>query len=94
MKNIEPSKELEDAVALCANALKEAGCEPSEYRVIEARNLVVKGGQYKGPQYWKLTFKLRSLIPGTENGIIGVGGEIFVEADTEKRCARITGYGE
>jgi len=41
-----------------------------------------------------LTYKLKSIIPEDDKGMVGAGGEIFIEVNTKKRTAKILGYGE
>ena len=82
------------AMRLAEKQLVESGKKAEDYKLIEAKNLVIKGGGQVAPHLWRLTFKPRSLLPEGNDGIIGAGGEIFLEADLKAGRARISGYGE
>lgn len=88
------SWECEEAVALAEAMLPTIGKMPQDYKLVAAGNLRSHAGAYRGPHFWHLTFKLRKLIPSSSEGILGAGGEIFVEVDLAEKRAWVTGYGE
>lgn len=81
------SRECEEAVSLAEAMLPTIDIKPEDYKLVAAENLRDAAGVYRGPQFWRLTFKARHLIPHTHEGILGAGGEIFVEADLTERRA-------
>jgi len=59
-----------------------------DYRLIGAQMLLDRA------QVWRVTFKPESLLPhDPETGIIGAGGELFVNVDLAAATATV-GYGE
>ncbi|MDY0004049.1 MAG: hypothetical protein RBU30_22310 [Polyangia bacterium] len=93
-KRLGASADCVRAMRLAEKQLVESGKKAEDYKLIEAKNLVIKGGGQVAPHLWRLTFKPRSLLPEGNDGIIGAGGEIFLEADLKAGRARISGYGE
>ncbi len=65
-----------------------------KYKLIKAENLHINNSKYIGPNKWYVVFKAKNLIPEDENGLVGAGGEIFIEVDVEYNKAKILGYGE
>ena len=88
------SQECEEAIALAEEFLPAAGVRAEAYKLITAENMSTRGGDYRGPQYWHLTFKLRELIPDDLEVPVGAGGEIFIEVDLTNRKTSLAGYGE
>jgi hypothetical protein len=93
----------DDPTADCRQALALAGAllpslpdlpaDPSHYKLVVAEN-VLAGAAHGGPHLWRLTFKLRELLPHNGDSAIGAGVEIFVEVDLAAQRARLAGYGE
>ncbi len=63
------------------------------YQLTSAINMVA-GKEYRGPSFWRLTFKRRDLIPADAESELGAGGQIFVDVDIKAGTATITGFGE
>jgi len=91
--NIDPSSDCQEAVSLGISLLTSRNIDLSQYKLVSAENLI-KGPTYAGPYIWRLTFKLKRLIPDTSNKEIGAGGELFVETDLATKKAKLLGYGE
>jgi hypothetical protein len=89
-----PEKECLEAIGLAKDLLATLKLKPSDYKLIVMKNLVVRGNEYKGPQYWDITFKSRSVIPDKADECVGAGGEIFIDVDLSARKATLRGYGE
>ena len=88
------SQECKEAIILAEEILPTIRVRVEDYKLITAENMSTRNGDYKGPQYWHLTFKLRDLIQDKPELPIGAGGEIFVEIDLNDRRASLAGYGE
>jgi hypothetical protein len=86
----DPAAELERAVELASALLVAHGHDVTALRITDVRNVLRGPG---GPDAWRVTFKLRRLIPlpGEE---IGTGGEWFVDVDLGSGTARLGGIGE
>lgn len=82
-----------DAIELATLFLKEQNTDFQNYKLVSAENDLLKITDH-GPVIWRVTFKLRRLIPQTPGLELGSGGEIFIEVDIRMRSARIAGYGE
>lgn len=80
------------AVELAEKAIA-ARTRLSEYQLTSAINMVA-GNEYRGPSFWRLTFKRRALIPADAESELGAGGQIFVDVDIKTGVATITGFGE
>lgn len=65
----------------------------AQYQLTAAINMVA-GQEYRGPSFWRLTFKRRDLIPADAESELGAGGQIFVDVDLKTGAATITGFGE
>jgi hypothetical protein len=63
------------------------------YQLTAAINMFA-GNEYRGPSFWRLTFKKRDLIPADADSELGAGGQIFVDVDLKANVATITGFGE
>ena len=84
--------EVNRAVELAEKVI--AGRTPvAAYQLTSAIHMVA-GAEYRGPSFWRLTFKRRDLIPADADSEIGAGGQIFVDVDTKTGIATITGFGE
>lgn len=81
------------AVLLATALMKDKGEDPALYKLVAAENRL-KGHPDAAPHKWRLTFKLRRLIPEEVGGIMGAGGELFIEVDTATRQAKLAGVGE
>jgi hypothetical protein len=84
--------ELNRAVELAEKAIA-AKTPVAGYQLTSAINMVA-GREYRGPAFWRLTFKRRDLIPPDAESELGAGGEIFVDVDTKTNLATVTGFGE
>ena len=92
-KTRDPRAECQRAMNLAVEVLAEREIELERYRVVAAENLI-KGPTYRGPQAWRITFKLRALLPDTTQAEVGAGGELLVEVDLSTGEAVLAGYGE
>ena len=77
------------AIKLAVDVIVESEEDLSEFDIVKAENLLARG-----PAFWLITFKLKSILPKKKGGIIGAGGEIFVTAELDTNTAKISGYGE
>src|SRR3954469_881877 len=87
------AKELDRAVELAERMLMTSGARGTELKLTSAINMMA-GREYRGPAYWRLTFKRRDLIPKDAISELGAGGEIFVDVDLDANVAKIAGHGE
>ena len=87
------AKELEQAVALAERAIVTGGTALDQLKLTSAVNMMT-GRDYRGPAYWRITFKRRDLIPKDAASELGAGGEIFVDVDLDTGVAKISGHGE
>jgi hypothetical protein len=79
MSNAIIDQEARDAVSIAAAFLPKLSLVPDEYRVIFVENIL--SGEKASPVHWRVGFKRRALFPAETDGLIGKGGEIFVEVD-------------
>jgi hypothetical protein len=86
------AKELERAVEL-AERVVAVSSALDQLKLTSAVNMTA-GRDYRGPAYWRVTFKRRDLIPKDSASELGAGGEIFVDVDLDTNVARISGHGE
>jgi hypothetical protein len=84
----------DEAVALAEAQFPEWNEDPARYQLVEARTFITPAGEYRGPAYWHLSFKLRELIPATVSEELGAGGLLYVEVELDRHEARLVGYGE
>jgi hypothetical protein len=82
------------AIELAEGTLGRAGIRLADYRLLRAVNLIGPDSVYRGPDYWRLTFKRRDLVPATADKELGAGGELFVDVDIATATATIAGHGE
>ena len=69
-----PATDLDRAVGLARSAALESGHDLEGYALIGARQHVLEGNYV-----WRVTFKPKHLLPADPaKGMIGAGGEIFV----------------
>ena len=61
----------------------------ADYKLIKIENELVGKVNILN---WKLTFKDKKLF--SKDGLIGKGGEVFIEVNLEDKNAKIIGYGE
>ncbi len=73
-----PATDLEAAARIAAANLE----QPGDWKLVSAENLL--SGPDADPHRWRLTFKKASLIPDGPGGIIGKGGERFLEVDLSR----------
>lgn len=88
-----PAIDCQAAMSLGIALLTTRNMNPTQYKLVLAEN-VIKGPAYTGPHTWRLTFKLKRLIPETSEVEVGAGGELFVEVDLSTQKAKLLGYGE
>ena len=88
------SKDIVKVIQIADNCLIDNQIDLEKYKLIKAENLHINNSKYIGPNKWYVVFKLKKLIPKDENGILGAGGEIFVEVNLKDDKAKILGYGE
>jgi hypothetical protein len=88
------NKELNEAAALAEKLFPDIGLKTGDYKLVRAENFGIPGGDYLGPKFWYLTFKLRTHIPDTAEEPLTAGGEIFIEVDLDGGKASLSGHGE
>ena len=84
------TKDCLKAITVVTEVLRIQEIDFSDYKLISIENLVPS----TSPDTWRLTFKLRTLIPKTSQSKLGAGGEIYVQVDTGRKTAELLGYGE
>jgi hypothetical protein len=72
-------QEARQAVSIAAAYLPKLSLAPDEYRVIFVDNVL--SGENASPVRWRVGFKRRALFPPDASGLIGKGGEVFVDVD-------------
>jgi hypothetical protein len=87
------AQELGRAVELAERTVSASGSALAELKLTNAVSMMA-GREYRGPAYWRLTFKRRDLIPKDTASELGAGGEIFVDVDLDTNVAKIAGHGE
>ena len=87
------AQELGRAVELAERTVSASGSALAELKLTNAISMMA-GREYRGPAYWRLTFKRRDLIPKDATSELGAGGEIFVDVDLDANVAKIAGRGE
>lgn len=80
-------REARDATALALAYLPTVVKSPDDYRLISVHNILT--GEDASPARWLVGFKLRSLIPASDDGKIGKGGDLYIEVNTTTRQAVI-----
>jgi hypothetical protein len=85
--------ELGRAVELAEQAVLASGTALGGLKLVGAVNMMA-GREYRGPAYWRITFKRRDLIPKDADSELGAGGELFVDVDLGASAAKISGHGE
>jgi hypothetical protein len=78
-------REARDAITLALAYLPTIVKSADDYRLVSIQNVLV--GEDASPARWLVGFKLRSLIPASDDGKIGKGGDLFVEVNTTSRQA-------
>jgi hypothetical protein len=81
MSGTPSDQEARDAVSLATAFLPTLSLAPDEYRVILVENIL--SGEKASAVRWRIGFKRRALFQ--PDGLIGKGGEVFVEVDTSTR---------
>ena len=79
MSSLPIDQEARQAVSLAAAYLPKLSVVPDEYRVIFVENIL--SGAKASPVRWRVGFKRRALFPAEADGLIGKGGEMFIEVD-------------
>ncbi|MFA5779673.1 MAG: hypothetical protein WC947_06020 [Elusimicrobiota bacterium] len=82
------SQDANEVITIANKFIEAIKINLDKYKLVEVKNLVISGNDYKGERYWKITYKPRQGIN------ISKGGEIFIEVDIFKKKARLLGYGE
>ena len=80
----DPAEEAAEAMRLATTALPELGVTADDVRVSHAQNVLSGPGAAAGR--WRIGYKRRELI--RDDGMIGKGGEYFVDVDTSAGTAR------
>lgn len=81
---------LQDAVAIATSALQGQPYDTADHWTLISAQRIVINGCY----VWRITFKPTSLLPDDPSqGIIGAGGEVFVNVDWVTKKTEIL-YGE
>lgn len=78
-------REARDAITLALDYLPTIVNAAGDYRLVSVHNILV--GEDASPARWLVGFKLRSLIPASDDGKIGKGGDLFIEVNTTTRQA-------
>ena len=91
-KKLSPENDLAAAIKIANAFLPSLPRSPSDLKLIKAENLIVRNGQMKPPAVWELAYKDRSTI--SSDGLIGKGGELFIEVDLKTKKAKFMGAGE
>lgn len=81
------------AVQVAVKYLENDSIQLDDYKIIEVKNKLFDSKGERTNQKWGLTLKKRELLEN-EYGIIGKGGEIFIEVDLSNSECKIVGYGE
>lgn len=81
------------AVQIAVNYFEANSLELDKYKIIEVKNMLFNPDGKKTSQKWVLTFKKRELLEN-KSGIIGKGGEVFIEADLSNSKCKLISYGE
>jgi hypothetical protein len=79
-------REASDAISLAIGHLSSLSIPPAEYRVFLVENIL--SGEGASATRWRIGFKRRALVPDQPGGLIGKGGEVYVEVDTSTRQAQ------
>jgi hypothetical protein len=88
------SQEVIKVIQIAEKCLLDNQIDLKRYKLIKAENLYINNSKYIGPNKWYVVFKANHLIPEDEKGLLGAGGEIFVEVDLKDDKGKILGYGE
>jgi hypothetical protein len=80
----DPADEAAEAMRLAATALPDLGVTAADVRVSHAENVL--SGPGAAPGRWRIIYKRRELL--RDDGMIGKGGEYFVDVDTAAGTAR------
>ena len=90
-----PSRECKMTISIAEVFLQSLGIKSADYKLIQIENYVIRGEKNNMNLYkWRIAFKSRDMIPLDENGILGAGGEIFIEVDLKTQQAKFLGTGE
>lgn len=89
-----PSQECQLAISIAEEFLPTLDINPTDYKLIKIENMVIKRMSEIDPKKWYITFKARNVLPSDKNGILGVGGEIFIEVDLNTQQVEFLGVGE
>lgn len=93
MKPPVTASELAKAIELAEQAVLRDGVALEQLKLISAINMMA-GREYRGPAYWRITFKRRDLIPRDADSELGAGGELFIDVDLGANAAKLSGRGE
>src|SRR3954453_16844503 len=91
--NADPAADCREAISLAVARLGTENLDAGQYKLVAAV-LAIAGPDYAGPHIWRLSFKVRSLIPQSADAEVGKGGGVLVEADVAAHHARLQGHGE
>ncbi len=77
------------AISIAEKSFPENKLKRENYKLVKLENNIFEKGDVLT---WKLTFKDKKLF--SREGLIGKGGEIFIEVNLKDKQAKIIGYGE
>lgn len=77
------------AISIAEKYFPEFKLNRADYKLVKIENDIFGKGNIPN---WKLTFKDKKLF--SKDGLIGKGGEVFIEVDLQAKKAKILGYGE
>lgn len=89
IRDFDDMKEYLMLIDLANEQLSKVIKNTDDYKIIEIKNKLKSG-----LNLWKVTYKLKKILPIKENDIVGLGGEIFIEVDTKHKTSKLSGYGE
>ncbi len=82
------AKEINEVILVAQDIMQKNNHSLNDYKLVEAKNLVISGGDYKGKEFWKVTYLLKDIIGR------GKGGEIYIEVNYSHKTGKVLGYGE
>ena len=94
MTDLGTAHDLLEAIRLAEGAIAARDADPQAYSLVRAERLLAGGPRCSGVHCWRLTFKLKQLIPDEQDERVGKGGELFFSVDLDAGVAVLTGRGE
>ena len=77
------------AISIAEKHFPEFKLKRLDYKLVKIENDIFGKGNVSN---WKLTFKDKKLF--STDGLIGKGGEVFIEVNLTEKKVKILGYGE